>query len=623
MDPLLPGGVPGAEGGLGLGFAPVDGGKGQPLVPSGLREVDVPVLDVSGATSSHNVSGSSPSGPDSPHSRESSAVDALFAPTTDFFSGSHASQESSHQSSSAFVSLPAVYHPAFSPPGSSSNAEIDPVTGERRVIRATSGGSLSPPSAFGSHVPGNAGLAPGASHRSVPGAPHALDDHRVLRQQSDTQAHRAPSLSPMMGSMGPSGVADSRFPPRAPQDDRAMRQTQSEDLSTVLGLSNWAPFDDETSQHSSHQASVHTAESGHPMEYPLAHVNAVSNKQPRINDSPSFEGGQAEDAAVVEGEESYNGGYGEHPNGEHPSRTLFVRNINSNVEDKELLECFEKYGAIRNMYTQCKHRGFVMITFNDIRHARDAMREEQGRVLRRRKLDIHFSIPKENPSEKDQNQGTLVVFNLDPSTTSEEVREIFQQFGEVKEVRETPNKKFHKFVEFFDTRNAERAMEALNKTEIRGKTIKIELSRPGGARKVNNNQQPHRRGFTAEAPPALYYPDTAYQQQAMYGAGVGGMQYYHPGAQYGYAMYGNVPHASVGVPPHGMYPPQFGLGQVAPSMMANPNVRQPPGMFDMIQGIQQMSPQQLQAVAAVVEERRRWNAEAPAFVPSGDDAGTP
>jgi hypothetical protein len=32
---------------------------------------------------------------------------------------------------------------------------------------------------------------------------------------------------------------------------------------------------------------------------------------------------------------------GEHPHGEHPSRTLFVRNINSNVEDSELKLIFE------------------------------------------------------------------------------------------------------------------------------------------------------------------------------------------------------------------------------------------------------------------------------------------
>lgn len=175
--------------------------------------------------------------------------------------------------------------------------------------------------------------------------------------------------------------------------------------------------------------------------------------------------------------------YGEHPHGEHPSRTLFVRNISSNVDDEELRSLFEAYGPLRGMYTQCKHRGFVMISYYDIRHAKNAMRHLQNKVLRRRKLDIHYSIPKDNPSEKDQNQGTLVVFNLDPSVTNDELKEIFGNYGEIKEIRETPNKKHHKFIEFYDVRDAEEAMKHLNKTEIRSKKIKIEPSRPGGIRK--------------------------------------------------------------------------------------------------------------------------------------------
>lgn len=60
------------------------------------------------------------------------------------------------------------------------------------------------------------------------------------------------------------------------------------------------------------------------------------------------------------------------------------------------------------MYTQCKHRGFVMISYFDIRHAKSAMKHLQHKIINRRKIDIHYSIPKENPSEKDLNQGTLV-----------------------------------------------------------------------------------------------------------------------------------------------------------------------------------------------------------------------
>ncbi|XP_008791022.1 protein MEI2-like 4 isoform X2 [Phoenix dactylifera] len=181
---------------------------------------------------------------------------------------------------------------------------------------------------------------------------------------------------------------------------------------------------------------------------------------------------------------------GEHPYGEHPSRTLFVRNINSNVEDAELRALFEQYGDIRTLYTACKHRGFVMISYYDIRSARNAMRALQNKPLRRRKLDIHFSIPKDNPSEKDINQGTLVVFNLDSSVSNDDLRQIFGVYGEIKEIRETPHKRHHKFIEFYDVRAAEAALRALNRSDIAGKKIKLEPSRPGGARRLMQQLSP-------------------------------------------------------------------------------------------------------------------------------------
>uniref|UniRef100_A0A2K2B821 RRM domain-containing protein n=1 Tax=Populus trichocarpa TaxID=3694 RepID=A0A2K2B821_POPTR len=175
---------------------------------------------------------------------------------------------------------------------------------------------------------------------------------------------------------------------------------------------------------------------------------------------------------------------GEHPYGEHPSRTLFVRNINSNVEESELRAIFEQYGDIRTLYTACKHRGFVMISYYDIRAAKNAMKALQNRPLRRRKLDIHYSIPKDNPSEKDFNQGTLAVFNLDSSVSNDDLRRIFGVYGEIKEIRETPHRNHHKFVEFYDVRAAEAALHALNKSDIAGKRIKLEASCPGGLRRL-------------------------------------------------------------------------------------------------------------------------------------------
>ncbi|CAA7055846.1 unnamed protein product [Microthlaspi erraticum] len=175
----------------------------------------------------------------------------------------------------------------------------------------------------------------------------------------------------------------------------------------------------------------------------------------------------------------------EHPNGEHPSRTLFVRNINSSVEDSELSALFEPFGEIRSLYTACKSRGFVMISYYDIRAAHAAMRALQNTLLRKRTLDIHFSIPKENPSEKDMNQGTLVIFNVDTTVSNDELLQLFGAYGEIREIRETPNRRFHRFIEYYDVRDAETALKALNRSEIGGKCIKLELSRPGGVRRIS------------------------------------------------------------------------------------------------------------------------------------------
>ncbi|RWW23465.1 hypothetical protein GW17_00012287 [Ensete ventricosum] len=102
---------------------------------------------------------------------------------------------------------------------------------------------------------------------------------------------------------------------------------------------------------------------------------------------------------------------GEHPYGEHPSRTLFVRNINSNVEDSELRSLFE----------------------------------------------VSYQSPEANAK--------VSVFHC------------------LKQIRETPHKRHHKFIEFYDVRAAEAALRSLNKSDIAGKRIKLEPSRPGGARR--------------------------------------------------------------------------------------------------------------------------------------------
>jgi len=166
---------------------------------------------------------------------------------------------------------------------------------------------------------------------------------------------------------------------------------------------------------------------------------------------------------------------------EPPSHTLFVRNLCNSVEEKDIRRVFGPFGEINNVFmSRAKTRGYVMVTFFDIRNSMEAAKILQNTLLHGKRMDIHYGIPKDNPSEEEQNNGTLFVRNLDASVTEDDIRAKFSKYGEIREIRDTPGKRGHRFVEFYDTRDAKNAMDHENNTLLRGNIITIELSRPGG-----------------------------------------------------------------------------------------------------------------------------------------------
>jgi len=71
----------------------------------------------------------------------------------------------------------------------------------------------------------------------------------------------------------------------------------------------------------------------------------------------------------------------------------------------------------------------------------------------------------------------LYVGNLTYSVTEAQLRELFEDFGDVKDVRVIERKGFG-FVEMGNVEEAEKAMEALNETEFVGRTLRIDEARP-------------------------------------------------------------------------------------------------------------------------------------------------
>ncbi|EDR26847.1 hypothetical protein EDI_341780 [Entamoeba dispar SAW760] len=162
--------------------------------------------------------------------------------------------------------------------------------------------------------------------------------------------------------------------------------------------------------------------------------------------------------------------------GEHPSRIIFVSGICRN-EYENIKNKIKGSGTIKAVYDKCLNSyHFILISYFDLRDAKTVYR------LLQNKYSVSYAIAKDVLNDNEQNQGTIVVFNIEYSITNTQLKDVFGRYGDIKEIRETPNKKHHKFIEYYDLRNAQKAIEKLNHFEMKGRKIKIEPSRPGGIR---------------------------------------------------------------------------------------------------------------------------------------------
>ncbi|KAG2261479.1 hypothetical protein Bca52824_068558 [Brassica carinata] len=195
------------------------------------------------------------------------------------------------------------------------------------------------------------------------------------------------------------------------------------------------------------------------------------------------------------------------PPSNSPTRSLSLIYVPRNVTESTVRRDLEVFGDVRGVQMERISEGVVTVHFYDLRDAKRAVREICGRHMQHqerlggskggsvwnspssstargfvsgRPVWAHFVVPATNAVPGGCNQGTLVIFNLDPEVSSTALRQIFQVYGTIKELRETPYKKHQRFVEFYDVRDAAKAFDRMNGEEIYGKQVVIEFSRPGG-----------------------------------------------------------------------------------------------------------------------------------------------
>ncbi|KAL7720206.1 Polyadenylate-binding protein [Entamoeba marina] len=253
---------------------------------------------------------------------------------------------------------------------------------------------------------------------------------------------------------------------------------------------------------------------------------------------------------------------------ERKSRVLFVRNIFFQITEEDLRSLFEKYGEIKKLFNQVAQRGIAFITYFDIRCAEKAHDELNLHEIEGRPIKIHYSLPKDNEinqKESLENHANLyVVFkDIKDAISKEETKEMFSEFGDVSEVRESGDKRFVKFVEYYDSRDAIKAIAetnnmkykegylevkhaSLSKRDVeRIEQTRLQLKRLQQEQDFKSKQQKN----PSSIPPSYYPPDNVpYHYQPP-------VDYYPPYSQIQHPNYDRIdPNYRQPIPP---YPPQY------------------------------------------------------------------
>ena len=179
------------------------------------------------------------------------------------------------------------------------------------------------------------------------------------------------------------------------------------------------------------------------------------------------------------------------------SNTLFVKNLNFATTKESLKEHFESTGKVKSVKIASNNGlpgGYGFVEFENEKSASKALRNLNNSMLDGHALKLEESmnyvqVPKkrqrkeveEEENKEDDLRTKVLVKNLAFEANTEELRDIFQNFGEIKTVR-VPSKASggHRgfgFVEFMSHDEAANAIESLQNTHFYGRRLVLEWSK--------------------------------------------------------------------------------------------------------------------------------------------------
>ncbi|XP_057438788.1 uncharacterized protein LOC130730728 [Lotus japonicus] len=179
------------------------------------------------------------------------------------------------------------------------------------------------------------------------------------------------------------------------------------------------------------------------------------------------------------------------------ARSLFVKNLNFKTTEESLRKHFSEHikeGRIMSVKVK-KHlkngknvsMGFGFLEFDSMEMATNVCRDLQGTVLDGHALNLQLCHAKNDRPvprsvEKDKSSTKLLVKNVAFEAKAQELRKLFDPFGQIKSLRLPMKFGSHRgfaFIEYVTQQEAQNALTALANTHFYGRHLVIERAKEG------------------------------------------------------------------------------------------------------------------------------------------------
>eukprot|EP01120_Amphizonella_sp_Union-15-10_P012438 TRINITY_DN5519_c0_g2_i1.p1 TRINITY_DN5519_c0_g2~~TRINITY_DN5519_c0_g2_i1.p1 ORF type:complete len:639 (+),score=147.82 TRINITY_DN5519_c0_g2_i1:61-1977(+) len=170
---------------------------------------------------------------------------------------------------------------------------------------------------------------------------------------------------------------------------------------------------------------------------------------------------------------------------QQPSNTVWVGGLHPDTNEFEIRQAFEPYGEIENVKL-LPHKCCAFLRFADISSAISAHDAMVGRPIHGQPIKTGWGKPDQFKPQQEETERdgpppcrNLWLGNVDPSTTEDQIRSTFIQFGSIEKIRVLPGKNCA-FVNFADLNAALEAKKRMQGHVLNGRNLKINFGKEIG-----------------------------------------------------------------------------------------------------------------------------------------------